>query len=422
MSSKHSKRRNWEPTSTWWPSVIVHRCFCAVLLLCFASSLVFGEAKLVPHTLHLANGKEITLSLPSEYEISIAAEGLKRVRFLAPTPDGRMFVTGLYTRADNSRGAISILDGFDTARGRFTKVTTYLDHLRNPNSIAFYAAGDGKTWLYVALTDKLERFRFTSGATAPEGAPEVLAHYPDYGLNYKYGGWHLTRTLAFGTVAGKARLFVTVGSSCNACREKEEIRATLTSMNPDGSDARIIGSGLRNAVGLRWVDGALYATNMGADHLGNDAPDDTMLRLSGNALSTHNDYGWPNCYFHEGRAFPDPEFVTGVDACSKVGTPFGYFPAHSSPLGLEYLDATFPDPQLKEHWLVALHGSGKKHLGRGYAVEQLKPGGKPETFLSGFLQAGVVHGRPCDVMRFGKDALLVTDDYAGAIYLIRLRH
>ena len=40
----------------------------------------------------------------------------------------------------------------------------------------------------------------------------MLAHYPDYGLNYKYGGWHLTRTVAIATLHGKTRLYVTVGS------------------------------------------------------------------------------------------------------------------------------------------------------------------------------------------------------------------
>jgi glucose/arabinose dehydrogenase len=138
--------------------------------------------------------------------------------------------------------------------------------------------------MYLALTDKLVRYKFRNGEESPGNEPEVLATYPDYGLNYKYGGWHLTRTIVFGQGDNRDKLYVSVGSSCNACDEKEEIRATLSVMDADGKNARIIGLGLRNAVGLRVVEGALYLTNMGADHLGDDAPDDTMFVEDKSAL------------------------------------------------------------------------------------------------------------------------------------------
>src|SRR5215831_18104796 len=66
-----------------------------------------------PHTITLANGKTFTLNLPEGFDISIAAQGLKRVRFMAKSPDGRIFVTDMYNRADNKRGTVYILDGFD---------------------------------------------------------------------------------------------------------------------------------------------------------------------------------------------------------------------------------------------------------------------------------------------------------------------
>ncbi|MCV5941587.1 hypothetical protein OFN64_33460, partial [Escherichia coli] len=88
--------------------------------------------------------------------------------------------------------------------------------------------------------------------------------------SYKYGGWHLTRTIAFGP---NGKLYVSVGSSCNSCIEKEEVRAGLLEMNPDGSGQRIFARGLRNAVGLRFIDNQLYVTNQGSDHLGKNSPD-----------------------------------------------------------------------------------------------------------------------------------------------------
>ena len=146
----------------------------------------------------MSNGKKFTLNLPQEFDITVAAQGLKRVRFMAKSPDGRIFVTDMYSRADNSRGTVYILDGWDRKSGKFARVVPYLQHLRNPNDVAFYTDPGGQTWLYLPLTDKLERFRFHVGEESPSAQPEVLATYPDYGLNYKYGGWHLTRTVAFG--------------------------------------------------------------------------------------------------------------------------------------------------------------------------------------------------------------------------------
>ena len=63
----------------------------------------------------------------------------------------------------------------------------------------------------------------------------MLATFPDYGLGYKYGGWHLTRTIAVG---GNGKIYVSVGSSCNACEEKEAVRASILEMDADGKNQR----------------------------------------------------------------------------------------------------------------------------------------------------------------------------------------
>src|SRR5581483_6829521 len=395
--------------------------FCLSVLL---FSFIHSEAQdhsgdtLIPHTIKLANRKAFSLNLTENFDISVAAEGLRRVRFLSKAPDDRIFVTDMYDRSDNSQGKVYILDDFDAKTGKFARITPYLQHLRNPNNVAFYTDSSGQTWLYLALTDKLERFRFHAGEKSPSSTPEVLATYPDYGLNYKYGGWHLTRTVAFGENENK--LYVTVGSSCNECEEKEEIRATVSEMDPDGKNARIIGQGLRNAVGLRWVKDTLYATNMGADHLGDDAPDDTMFAISMNSALPHEvrNYGWPYCYFKDGKIFDDPTFPSSSKKmdCAKVPVPFATFAAHSSPLGLEYFDSSSTDSALRNYFLVALHGSSKKHLNRGYRVVRLKDHSGPEDFITGFIKDGIIYGRPCGILKIAPDAFLLTDDHSGVIY------
>jgi glucose/arabinose dehydrogenase len=394
-------------------------------MLCGAQDGAPPALRLVPHTIKLANGKSFSLNLPEEFDISVAVQGLKRVRFMTKAPDGRIFATDMYDQSDNSRGKVYILDGFDRKSGRFLHVTPYLRHLRNPNNLAFHADASGQQWLYLALTDKLTRTRFQTGETSPSSTPEVLATYPDYGLNYKYGGWHLTRTVQFGEGSNNHKLYVSVGSSCNECEEKEEIRATVSIMDPDGKNARIIGRGLRNAVALRWVNQTLYATNMGADHLGDDAPDDTLFALdkSPSVPGEVRNYGWPYCYFKNGKVLEDPSFPTSAKKidCSVVAMPFATFAAHSSPLGLEYFDSSFADPALQDYFLVALHGSSKESLGRGYRVVRLKEGTGPEDFITGFRQNGVIYGRPCGILRVAPDAFLLSDDHSGVIYFIHRR-
>lgn len=380
--------------------------------------------KLVAHQIKLANGKTFNLNLPAEFEISVAAEGLKRVRFMARSPDDRIFVTDMYNLADNKKGAVYILDEFNPASASFKKIKPYLTGLRNPNSIAFFRDQNGVDWFYLALTDHLLRYKYVPGEDTPSAKPEVLATFPDYGLDYKYGGWHLTRTIAIG---GNGKLYISVGSSCNACEEKEDVRASVLEMDPDGKNQKHFARGLRNAVGLRWVGDRLYATNMGSDHLGDHKPADTMY-----ALKQGMNYGWPYCYQSGAARLEDIKFNRAGQKlkCREVPLAFAAFDAHSSPLGFEFFDSSQMGPVpksgygglLRDSFLVALHGSTKKSLNRGYRVVRLhenrKTDERPEDFINGFLAAGKINGRPVDILSFGIDGFLLTDDAAGVVYYV----
>lgn len=421
---------------------------CSVVFAALLLNVRIPAQQLIPHPIQLANGKSLTLNLPPGFTINVAAQGLKRVRFLSIAPDNRIFVTDMHDLGDNALGKIYILDGWNAKTGTFSRTITYLDHLRNPNNLAFYTepAHDGKlaqSWIYIPLTDRLIRYKYNAGDNAPTGSPEVLAHYPDYGLNYKYGGWHLTRTVAFGVLHGRTRLYITVGSSCNACYEKEEIRATLTAMDPDGSNQQIVARGLRNAVDIEFLfsidGGALFATNMGADHLGNGAPEDTFFELDSNArpIAPGANYGWPTCYFENGQPHPDPLVSNPKPTdhifpappfgpippqfdCTKIPAVYTTFAAHSSPLGLEYFDAS--NTLLPKSFLVALHGASHPEIGTGYRVVRFSADSRvPKDFITGFLSNGKVLGRPCGILRTGPNAFLLTDDHDGVVYYVHAR-
>jgi glucose/arabinose dehydrogenase len=285
--------------------------------------------------------------------------------------------------------------------------------LHNPNSVQFYRDANGRDWIYIAETGKLTRRKFTKGEETPTDAnPQTIATFPDYGLSYKYGGWHLTRTIAFGA---NGKMYVSVGSSCNSCEEKEEVRATILEMNPDGSGQRVFAKGLRNAVGLRWFGRHLFATNQGSDHLGLQRPDETFYAVKDGA-----DYGWPYCHAANGRIFADPK-LKRAGACSNVTAPYASFPARSSALGFDYFDDADAPAAIKDGFVVALHGSTNKAIGHGYKIVIMRKGEPLQDLVGGFLQNGKVVGRPCDVFKLSPTAFLFTDDHSGIVYLVRAK-
>ena len=321
-----------------------------------------------------------------------------------------MFVTDMRDLTDNKKGIVYILDEWNAETGKFGKIVPYMTGLKNPNSVQFYTDTSGQDWLYLAETHQLTRRKFTQGEIKPTAKAEVLATFPDYGLSYKYGGWHLTRTIAVG---GNGKIYVSVGSSCNACTEKEKVRATVLEMNPDGSEQKIYATGLRNAVGLKWVGKFLFATNQGADHLGKHKPDETFYALKRDA-----DYGWPSCYSSNGKIFADPKFKRPT-GCKNVPPPYAYFPSHSSALGFDYFDDPNTDETIKNSFLVALHGSTDATIGHGYKIVIMRKGKKLETFMDGFLVGKNVYGRPADIYRIDANSFYFSDDKGGVVYYVR---
>jgi glucose/arabinose dehydrogenase len=134
------------------------------------------------HPIWLADGTTFNFTAPETYTITPAAQGMKRVRFMAWSPDSRLFVTDMYDLTDNTKGKIYILENFDEKTGLFASSTTYLSNLRNPNSVAFYRDSTGQQWLYIALTQALIRYKYEDGDMAPHGAAEVLGPLPSIWL------------------------------------------------------------------------------------------------------------------------------------------------------------------------------------------------------------------------------------------------
>jgi glucose/arabinose dehydrogenase len=247
------------------------------------------------------------------------------------------------------------------------------------------------------------------GASAGQATP-IVSNLPD--------GGHSTRTIVFGA---DGKLYVSIGSSCNVCKEKDPRRAAVVRYNADGTGEDIFATGLRNSVGLAWhpTTKELWGTDNGRDMLGDDVPPDEI-----NIIRQGQNYGWPNCYADR---VPDAEFGS-PEFCRKTEPPVAKLQAHSAPLGLAFYTGTQFPKEYHGDLFVAFHGSWNRSKKTGYKVVRLRIGNgrvnDVRDFITGWLSPDgreEVLGRPVDLV-VGKDGgLYLSDDAAGVIYRIGYR-
>jgi glucose/arabinose dehydrogenase len=381
-------------------------------MVCSVNSLK-AQVTLEPHAVILKKGVKFSLKIPMGYKISIAAESMRRLRFLAKSPDGRLFGTDLFSLGDNKRGKIYAFDDWDDQTKKFKKTTVFADGLRNPNQIMFYN-DKGVDYIYIAETDKLTRVRYHNGDKTLIGPKQVLVQFPAYGLNYKYGGWHLTRSLA----QHNDKIYVSIGSSCNACVEREDMRAVIIEMKADGTEQRIFATGLRNSVGIKWVDDKLWATFMGRDLLGPDKPEDLF-----GTIDENKNYGWPWYFQYKKKVIADASMIdsakkNNIKLPDKPPIAYCGFKAHTAPLGFDMF-AGFNDTLLNNRFLVALHGSTSLWRQRGNSVVMVTGKDQYVDIITNF-QTGKTNrdrfGRPCDVLMNDTNSFFITDDKNGVLY------
>jgi glucose/arabinose dehydrogenase len=213
------------------------------------------------------------------------------------------------------------------------------------------------------------------------------------------------------------RLYLNVGSSCNVCDEEDPRRGAILRFEADGSGEEIYASGLRNSAGFDWRPGTdeLFATENGRDLLGDDEPPCELNRIVRNGF-----YGWP---YANGDNRPDPDFGPGNEARIAASIPPVHpFRAHNAPLGITFVRSDSPPAGYRGAALVALHGSWNRTTLDGYKVVSLHWDEQDRIterdFLTGFQIDLDVIGRPVDIAEGPDGAFYVSDDYAGAIYLV----
>ena len=364
---------------------------------------VYTRSTLPPPALNETN---LPLVLPDGFAVSLFAETLGPVRFMAIAPDNILFVSmpssmGLYGSGSTAKrdGKVFALPDRNQD-GRADEMLSVLSGLDLPHGLAFFNGS-----LYVVEESEISRYPYLGNAAL--GAREVVVS----GL--PGGGGHVSRTLGF-SPAGK--MYVSIGSSCNSCVETDSRRASILEFNPNGSGERIFAQGLRNAVGFVFhpETGELWATENGRDYLGDNLPPDEV-----NIVRSGGHYGWPSCY---GKNITDPAFGNS-GFCATAQSSAYDIQAHSASLGLRFVQSNQFPSAWRGDLLVAYHGSWNRTEPTGYKVVRLDVEGntivREDDFISGWLRPdGAKLGRPVDVIFDNAGALYISDDKANVVYRV----
>ncbi|TWT99406.1 Membrane bound L-sorbosone dehydrogenase [Botrimarina colliarenosi] len=352
---------------------------------------------------------------PDGFTVTKFAEGLEHPRRVYVGPSGEDYFVALSDDASKSANRIVLLRDADRD-GEVDETFEFASAANGLNQPYGMAIVDNH--FYVGNVDSVMRWPYREGMTQLDGEGEQIAELPAGGYNH-----HWTRNL-LPTKEGD-RLLVTVGSSSNVGEhgmDKEERRAGILVMNPDGSDEAIYASGLRNPVGMDYnpVTGELWTAVNERDEIGDNLVPDyiTSVRRGGW-------YGWPYSYYGDIR---DPRWAEEphtdlVDRAIVPDVPVG---AHTASLGLAfYTKEAFPE-RFRGGAFVGQHGSWNRSKFAGYKVlfvpfdEAGRPQ-PPEDFLTGFIadgDASQVYGRPVSVEVTPRGDLLVSDDDGGVIWRV----
>ncbi len=335
------------------------------------------------------------ISLPEGFSISVYAE-VPNARSMCWGAKGTLFVgnrgeDNVYAVSDNNND------------GKADRVYKIASGLNMPNGVAFK---DGS--LYVAEVSRILRYDNIEEKLDNPPTPVVVTDkYP----TKTHHGW---KFIAFGP---DGKLYVPVGAPCNVCEEKDKVFSSITTINPDGSGIEVFAHGVRNTVGFAWHPDTkeLWFTDNGRDMLGDNLPGDEL----NHAPKKDIHFGFPYC--HQGNTL-DPQFGNGKN-CNSYVSPAKVLDPHVAALGMRFYTGNQFPAEYHKQIFIAEHGSWNRSNAIGYRVMLVTLNGNTVTsnkpFAEGWLQGnGKVLGRPVDIEMMKDGSILVSDDYAGAIYKI----
>jgi glucose/arabinose dehydrogenase len=342
----------------------------------------------------------------------------------------------------------------------------------NTNGITF-APGTGGGTIFVGMECSVWKIPYATGDRVASSAGTKFTSVRTGGTagsGNDQDDHHTTSVLAVGS-----NLYVSVGSSCNACTETDPTRGSVQETTVTGGVLTTVATRLRNALALAvnpvtqtvWaggagqdcVTGSSCFTAQDATYALNGHPYEWMdpLTLSRAAHGTPVDYMWPWCEEYQSAvSAPDGSASTltapaGTNCANMVVAPVRA-PAYSTIMSAVFYPtpangATYAFPSMYDNGMFfTLHGSWHENAsGIQVAVPEVvfipmngdtpvyaenwsssspyanwaRSGGNPAPFMNGFQQGGTRIGRPAGLAVGASGSLFISDDSAGEIYRIR---
>lgn len=342
------------------------------------------------------------LDVPDGFSVSVFAEGLENPRIIAVTDEGYIYVSR------QKQQAVALLAD-DNDDGRADKVTDVVTGIKDVHGLAVH-----KNWLYMVSIKELYRAEIKANGSL--GEPELIRDdLPD-------GGQHPNRTIGFGP---DGKLYLSIGSTCNACDEPRDEHATMLRMDIDGSNQEIFAEGLRNTIGFDWhpETNELWGFDHNSDGRGNDLPPEQL-----NHIKEGKHYGWPWVYGKQVIDYftssPPPNKMSRKEFSETTEPMVLGYQAHSAPMQLTYYTGEVFPEDYRNDAFVAMRGSWNRYPPVGYEVVRIRfSNGRPqavEPFITGWLtDNGVAHfGRLVGIAEHPDGYLLLCDDTNGIMYRI----
>ncbi len=343
------------------------------------------------------------LALPEGFAIDVFARDLDNPRMIDVAEDGTVYIT------QRTPGNLLMLrDTDDDGTADDQQIVAKKESLHG-----IEIAGND---IYLMTVNEV--FHATRNDDGTLGELEMIAD------DFPEGGQHPNRMLVMGP---DDKLYISVGSTCNACGETNEENATIVSMNTDGSERTIFASGLRNTIGYGFEPdgGELYGFDHGIDWLGDNEQHEEF-----NHLTEGERYGWPYVYamsrFNPQDVPPDSSFSEYAEGSVE---PIGLHTPHAAPMQMTfYTGDAFPE-EYRGDAFIAMRGSWNRNPPSGYEVLRVDfEDGESVAmvpFLTGFLMQDDESptgwgnmGRLAGLAQGPDGALFLSDDTGGVVYRI----
>jgi len=220
------------------------------------------------------------------------------------------------------------------------------------------------------------------------------------------------------------KLYITLGQPFNVPPpEKTDLYKKwgiggIIRMDRDGKNREVYAWGIRNSVGMDFnpKDKTLWFTDNQVDGMGDDVPPGELNR----ATKAGQNFGFP---WYGGGHVRTEEYKSETPPADLV-FPQVEMIAHAADLGMTFYSGKMFPRKYQGAIFSAQHGSWNRTVpvGARVMVTYLKEDGtaeKTEPFAEGWLdENGEYLGRPVDVAQLRDGSILVSDDFAGALYRI----